>query len=312
MLQQGQNEYALCTFRAGATEQWALNLEFEAGEEIVFFLRCSDTCTSVIHLTGNYIEDDMDDDYDSEDFDEEECCSHDDENDEDDLSWDENGDEDLSTEDENQVEEVSSDEEEAVPVKPAATRQIADSKKRQMEQVTEPKKAKSAPEVKEPQPVATKKEPTPTKKEQPPAKKEQTPTKKEQAPSKKEQTPTKKEQSAEHASLSEEYPGFKMSDVAVGTGKRAEKGQKCSVRYTGKLANGKVFDSNSNGKPFTFTIGKGEVIKGWDLGVAGMQEKGKRTLVIPHKLGYGARGQPPVIPPNAELHFEVELIKVFN
>jgi peptidylprolyl isomerase len=106
--------------------------------------------------------------------------------------------------------------------------------------------------------------------------------------------------------------GLKYVDLKVGTGKTAEPGDTVEVQYTGWLKNGKKFDSSYDhgGEPFSFTIGKGQVIKGWDEGVAGMKEGGKRKLMIPPDLGYGARGSGKVIPPNADLIFEVELLKV--
>lgn len=105
--------------------------------------------------------------------------------------------------------------------------------------------------------------------------------------------------------------GLKYVDVKVGTGKEAKAGDVVDVHYTGRLKDGKKFDSSvDRNKPFTFNLGKGEVIKGWDEGVAGMKEGGKRNLIIPPELGYGKRGAGNVIPPDAELHFEVELLKV--
>ncbi len=103
----------------------------------------------------------------------------------------------------------------------------------------------------------------------------------------------------------------KSEDLKVGTGDVAEKGDLVEVHYTGKLAsNGKQFDSSVGKKPFAFTLGAGEVIKGWDAGVAGMKVGGKRKLVIPAPLGYGPNGSPPEIPPDADLVFEVELLKI--
>jgi FKBP-type peptidyl-prolyl cis-trans isomerase len=106
--------------------------------------------------------------------------------------------------------------------------------------------------------------------------------------------------------------GLKYTDIKVGTGGEARKGKIVSVHYTGWLTSGKKFDSSlDRGKPFKFELGAGEVIKGWDEGVAGMKVGGKRKLVIPSKLGYGDRGTPDgTIPPKAELVFEVELLKV--
>ena len=106
--------------------------------------------------------------------------------------------------------------------------------------------------------------------------------------------------------------GLKYWDLTVGTGKEATKGHKVSVHYTGwLLQEGTKFDSSlDHGQPFEFTLGAGQVIKGWDEGVAGMKVGGKRQLRIPPELGYGYRGQPPVIPGNAYLIFDVELLDV--
>jgi FKBP-type peptidyl-prolyl cis-trans isomerase len=102
-----------------------------------------------------------------------------------------------------------------------------------------------------------------------------------------------------------------IEELTVGNGTEAQSGKKVSVHYTGTLTDGKKFDSSHDrGQPFSFTLGAGQVIKGWDEGVAGMRTGGKRKLTIPPHLGYGARGFPPVIPPNATLVFEVELLDV--
>ncbi|HQP36329.1 MAG TPA: FKBP-type peptidyl-prolyl cis-trans isomerase [Polyangiaceae bacterium] len=104
---------------------------------------------------------------------------------------------------------------------------------------------------------------------------------------------------------------LEAQDLVVGSGATAAAGQRVSVHYTGWLTNGSKFDSSlDRGKPFQFTLGAGQVIKGWDQGVAGMRVGGKRKLTIPAELGYGARGFPPVIPPNSTLVFEVELLGV--
>ena len=105
--------------------------------------------------------------------------------------------------------------------------------------------------------------------------------------------------------------GLKYVDEHVGDGDAPSKGQKVTVHYTGTLSNGKKFDSSVDRKqPFQFTIGIGQVIKGWDEGVMSMRVGGKRRLIIPAELGYGARGAPPTIPANAELVFDVELLGV--
>jgi peptidylprolyl isomerase/FKBP-type peptidyl-prolyl cis-trans isomerase FkpA len=100
-------------------------------------------------------------------------------------------------------------------------------------------------------------------------------------------------------------------DLVVGTGKEAVSGNRVTVHYLGTLADGRKFDASyDRGQPFTFNLGAGQVIKGWDQGVAGMLVGGKRKLTIPPDLGYGARGAGGVIPPNATLVFEVELLDV--
>ena len=105
--------------------------------------------------------------------------------------------------------------------------------------------------------------------------------------------------------------GLKYVDLAVGTGASPQSGQTVSVNYTGTLENGTKFDSSyDHGQPFEFRIGTGSVIKGWDEGVMSMKAGGKRKLIVPPALGYGARGFPPNIPPNATLIFEVELLAI--
>ncbi len=101
-----------------------------------------------------------------------------------------------------------------------------------------------------------------------------------------------------------------VKEVKVGTGKEAKDGNTVTVHYTGTLTNGKQFDSSVGRGPFSFILGRGEVIKGWDRGVKGMKIGGKRKLTIPSHLGYGERGAGADIPPNATLLFDVELLKV--
>jgi peptidylprolyl isomerase len=109
--------------------------------------------------------------------------------------------------------------------------------------------------------------------------------------------------------------GLQITDIKVGTGATPKTGQTCVMHYTGWLyengAKGKKFDSSlDRGQPFAFRIGTRQVIAGWDEGVATMKVGGKRTLIIPPQLGYGARGAGGVIPPNATLMFDVELLEV--
>ncbi|MCI0520816.1 MAG: FKBP-type peptidyl-prolyl cis-trans isomerase [Chloroflexi bacterium] len=104
---------------------------------------------------------------------------------------------------------------------------------------------------------------------------------------------------------------LKIEDLAVGDGAEAVKGNTVLVHYTGWLTDGTKFDSSlDRGQPFQFTLGAGRVIQGWDIGVAGMKVGGKRKLTIPPDLGYGASGAGGVIPPDATLIFEVELLEI--
>lgn len=104
---------------------------------------------------------------------------------------------------------------------------------------------------------------------------------------------------------------LEIEELEVGQGPEAKAGARVTVHYVGTLTDGKKFDSSRDrGEGFTFALGAGQVIKGWDRGVAGMKVGGKRRLTIGPDLAYGARGFPPVIPPNATLVFEVELLKV--
>ena len=106
--------------------------------------------------------------------------------------------------------------------------------------------------------------------------------------------------------------GLIIENIETGKGSEAKEYNKITVNYTGKLEDGSIFDSSlKEGRdPFTFTLGVGSVIKGWDLGVKGMKVGGKRKLTIPPELGYGDQGAGTVIPPGATLVFEIELLSV--
>jgi FKBP-type peptidyl-prolyl cis-trans isomerase len=116
---------------------------------------------------------------------------------------------------------------------------------------------------------------------------------------------------ASDADLTTTASGLQYQELVVGSGPEAKPGDTVSVHYTGWLEDGTKFDSSlDRGQPLPFTIGQGGVIPGWEEGVAGMQVGGKRKLVIPPELAYGPQGYPGVIPPNATLTFEVELLQI--
>ena len=112
------------------------------------------------------------------------------------------------------------------------------------------------------------------------------------------------------ASMTKRPSGLYLKDLVVGTGAEAATGRTVDVHYTGWLASGLEFDSSRGSDPFSFTVGRGRVIAGWDEGVVGMKVGGKRLLVLPPDLGYGQAGAGGVIPPGATLVFEVELLGV--
>ena len=114
-------------------------------------------------------------------------------------------------------------------------------------------------------------------------------------------------------SVAQSSPELTFEIIAAGTGEQAKAGQRATLHYIGKLEDGSVFDSSRDrGEPFSFTLGAGQVIQGWEQGVLGMQIGEIRTLNIPPELGYGERGAGGVIPPTATLMFEVELLDIFD
>jgi FK506-binding nuclear protein len=103
--------------------------------------------------------------------------------------------------------------------------------------------------------------------------------------------------------------GVKVDDKKIGSGPAAKKGDRVGMRYIGKLTDGKVFDANKKGKPFSFKLGAGEVIQGWDIGIAGMQVGGERRLTVPANLAYGSKSLPG-IPANSTLVFDVKMLEI--
>lgn len=129
---------------------------------------------------------------------------------------------------------------------------------------------------------------------------------KKQNAEKKNQQPKQEQQKPQQKSTTLKN-GVIVQDLRAGKGPEAKQGKHLNVYYEGRMKNGKVFDSTKSGEGFKFILGKGEVIEGWDVGIAGMKVGGKRRIVCPPNAAYGSRGSPPVIPPNSTLTFEIEL-----
>jgi len=204
---------------------------------------------------------------------------------------DEEDDEELDAmdEDEEEEEEEENEEELKAEAKKATAKKAEKKAEKKVEKKVTIKEEKKAP-AKEEKKVEKK---TPVKAEKK--------TEKKAEPAATEKTPKKKTL----------QNGLVIEDITVGTGAKAKAGKRVGVRYIGRLAkNGKVFDQNTKGAVFKFNLGKGEVIKGWDLGVNGMNVGGVRRLTIPSNLAYGSRGAPPDIPPNSTLIFDVKMMTV--
>ncbi|KAI8349680.1 hypothetical protein BD560DRAFT_410160 [Blakeslea trispora] len=265
-------EYVLCTLIPNKIEQQSLDHTFVEGEEVTFAVKGD----NIVHLTGNYVFTDDDEEMGSE-IDSEEGEESDEEFDEEEFlkSLPENitpdqirallndqGDSDDEIDSDEIISAEESEEEEEEEEKPVVN------------------KKRAAEVVEKEQPAKKQKAAEPKKKEEPKNKVVKLPN------------------------------GLIIEDVKVGDGPSCKSGQRVGMRYIGKLTTGKVFDKNISGKPFNFMLGRGEVIKGWDIGVAGMKVGGERKLTIPAPLAYGKRGAPPDIPKNATLTFDVKLVSM--
>ncbi|TFK26485.1 hypothetical protein FA15DRAFT_667366 [Coprinopsis marcescibilis] len=266
----------LTALTAGKIEQTTINLVIKEGNDYSFF----NTGKNPVYVTGNYIED----------FDQ---APSDDEDDSDD-------------EDGYDLREVSSD----VEMDPTELEGLDDSdasRFEEVEDIPEPKNAKASKRPRDSDVAEADAQKPPKDKKNKKLKAENgTAVPAEESFDKKE----KKKEKKDKAPVTRELPGgLKLHDAKVGTGPEAKKGSRVSVRYIGKLENGSIFDKNTKGKPFQFVIGKGNVIKGWDEGIAGMRAGGERVLTVPPAMAYGKKGVSG-IPANATLKFEVKLLEV--
>ncbi|CAI4690366.1 BAD_collapsed_G0040620.mRNA.1.CDS.1 [Saccharomyces cerevisiae] len=279
-------ESVLLTLSPEAQYQQSLDLTITPEEEVQFIV----TGSYAISLSGNYVkhpfdtpmgvegedEDEDADIYDSEDYDLTP--------DEDEIIGDDMDDLDDEEEEEVRIEEVQEEEEEEQKeeVKPEPKKSKKE-KKRKHEEKEEEKKAKKVKKVEFKKDL------------------EEGPTK-----------PKSKKEQDKHKPKSKVLEGgIVIEDRTIGDGPQAKRGARVGMRYIGKLKNGKVFDKNTSGKPFAFKLGRGEVIKGWDIGVAGMSVGGERRIIIPAPYAYGKQALPG-IPANSELTFDVKLVSMKN
>ncbi|KHN95348.1 Peptidyl-prolyl cis-trans isomerase, FKBP-type [Metarhizium album ARSEF 1941] len=284
--------FVVCTLDTERNYQQPLDITVNHGEKVFFVV----TGTHTVYLTGNYIMDDDEGDYDNEDDEED----YDFDPDELDYASDDESDE-LDDVKDPRVTEVDSDDEEApklVETKKGRNKRAAeeadgldemiakaaDSKKQQKKLKNNKGEAVAADESKK--------------------------DKKVQFAKNLEQGPTgSSKQAGKPTTGVKVVQGVTVDDRTIGKGRTVKSGDTVGVRYIGKLANGQQFDANKKGKPFSFKVGKGQVIKGWDIGIVGMAIGGERRLTIPANLGYGSRGVPG-IPANSQLTFDVKLLEI--
>ncbi|XP_034950307.1 46 kDa FK506-binding nuclear protein [Chelonus insularis] len=323
MLCYENRNYLLCNLKKSTLCQKSLDLNFKVGDKIAF----TSNGRGHVHLTGYLIPDDLEmyEDQDStEDEDEneevptlvtknekrkaqtsptdakvakklksnakieveEEDDDDEDEDDDDDEDDDENANDTLEVEDDDSEEDEDESDDDS------EEEDDDDDKEEEEEVKPQQKKGKQNKQVQN----------------QKPQKQQNNLTNgKEAKPKKKEEEKSPNDQQQKKRTIT---GGVQIEDIKVGNGTLAKSGKFVSVYYVGRLKNGKKFDATTSGDGFKFRLGKGEVIKGWDIGVAGMKVGGKRRITIPPTLAYGAKGSPPVIPGNSTLIFEVELKNV--
>ncbi|KAF8502284.1 hypothetical protein F5888DRAFT_1670954 [Russula emetica] len=312
-----QVETVLCSLTPGKIEQCTLNLTFEEDDEFLLEV----VGKNEVHLSGNYIDQAPDQvPFNDESEPETESdhaldeVSSDVEINPEDLAKllnDEDEDEDED-EDAKRFEEVPSDHEAEI-LKSAKRRRGSDTVEH--EPVAGNKTSKKAKKLKAENgaavPVSADADAVPQKKGEKKDKKAKKGVESKEGDSKKVEGKggDVKQKQGDKGAMRELPNGLKIQDAKIGDGPQAKSGMRVNMRYVGKLLDGKVFDSNTKGKPFSFRLGAGEVIKGWDEGIAGMKVGGERLLIVPPPLGYGKRKMTD-IPANSTLRFEVKLLEI--
>ncbi|PKY03084.1 hypothetical protein P168DRAFT_319628 [Aspergillus campestris IBT 28561] len=302
------DEMVICTLDPERNFQQPLDITVSEDERVFFKV----TGTHTIYLTGNYVMpmDEPQDDSDEEDEDDYDLSPDEDELDMDLMDEDEESD-DLDDLENPRITEVDSEEDAPKLVEAkgkgkgkraaAEAESLDDLMAKEAEASSKKQQKKVKKNNGDAAPVEQKKEGKEAKKVQFAKNLEQGPT-----PSAQDKKPAEKSTGTLGV---KEIKGVKIDDKKLGSGAAAKSGNTIAMRYIGKLEDGKVFDSNKKGKPFTFKLGKGEVIKGWDIGVAGMAVGGERRISIPPNLAYGKKALPG-IPGNSKLIFDVKLLEI--
>ncbi|KAF5968096.1 FK506-binding 4 [Fusarium coicis] len=291
--------FVICTLDTERNYQQPLDITVNHGEKVFFVV----TGTHTIYLTGNYI---MDDDEDDEDEDEDDYDLSPDE-----LEYALEGEEsdesdELDGVQDPRVQEIESDEEEApklVSVQKGKNKRAAEEATEGLDELISKDDAKLS--KKQQKKLKNNKGEAVATEEKKDGKKVQFAKNLEQGPT----GSTEKAKQGKATTGVKVVQGVTIDDRTIGNGRTVKNGDTVGVRYIGKLQNGKQFDANKKGKPFSFKAGKGQVIKGWDIGVIGMAIGGERRLTIPAHLAYGSRGLPG-IPANSTLIFDVKLLEI--
>lgn len=279
-------EFVLCTLSPKVQYQQALDFTITPDEEVYFVV----TGSYPVHLSGNYVEHPADTDEEDYEDDDEENLTPDEEDVLDDESYDLD---DLENEPnvENKIEELVDEDDEKKQKKRSAEEEEEKPEKKSKKSKKDGKKVQFSQQL------------------------EQGPSETVQQESKNDKSSKNKDESKDNKSSSKKFPtetlfgGVVIEDRKKGSGPTAKDNNKVAIRYIGKLKNGSVFDKNTSGKPFSFKLGKGECIKGFDIGVSGMAAGGERRIIIPPKMGYGSKALPG-LPANSELVFDVKLVSI--